>query len=218
MGYCAHSEESTAFVSSDRVDALIEAAKKSNHDLPSDVDLEDIARAYGFTAEPYDNDTKFTFYFEYGSFYIEVVEDFCSLIAPFVEPGGYISFRGEDDASWAYYFDGSDFKEYTGTTCFPDMPCERLFCMYNPKPDMPYVDLSDDTLLFSLKRMFTGLADQEITEVFDILKEHLRAQPAGIRFSEAITNAICCALIGVNTSKNASPFPGALVNRILSGI
>lgn len=100
MGYCAHSEESTAFVSSDRVDALIEAAKKSNHDLPSDVDLEDIARAYGFTAEPYDNDTKFTFYFEYGSFYIEVVEDFCSLIAPFVEPGGYISFRGEDDASW----------------------------------------------------------------------------------------------------------------------
>ena len=48
-------------------------------------------------------------------------------IAPFVEPGSYITMCGvDDDYWWRWYFDGRNCTEYEGVVTFPKMPpCRR---------------------------------------------------------------------------------------------
>lgn len=43
-------------------------------------------------------------------------------IAPYVVPGSYIAFEGEDGAIWCHYFDGKRCTEHQGKIIFPSIP------------------------------------------------------------------------------------------------
>lgn len=62
--------------------------------------------------------------YEYNKLYDDL-EEMLKVIAPFVEKGSFFAFYGEDDCTWAYYFDGSACQVYPGTVVFPDMPEDR---------------------------------------------------------------------------------------------
>lgn len=59
-------------------------------------------------------------YHEYGRY--EDEDYWLNLIAPFVEPGSYISMENDDDYRWAWYFDGKTCTEYAGDTYYYLMP------------------------------------------------------------------------------------------------
>lgn len=217
MSYYAHTEESTTVVIKEKIPTLIADAQCQFPNLPHNPILDDVVGLFGFGYDVNMADTEVTFYYEHEKYRTDEIERFFELICPFVEPGGYISFRGEDDAVWAFYFDGESFKEYNGETVFPDMPTNSMLCMRDPKPSMPYSDISDGTLMLPMRRLFGGLSNKEVDEVFAMLKDELHRQPAGVRFSEAIARSIYNVLTDHSSSEYSRPIPGSLINKILSG-
>lgn len=138
MGYYACSKEANVRINASNVDLLVkEYNEKHNESSNVASDISDVFEDTGFFPEPimlYDSEQgrmvksgAFSFYFEYERWDTEAAEEFLNMIAPFVERGSYITFSGEDDAVWAYYFDGEKVTEYWGEVCFPGMPGEFIY-------------------------------------------------------------------------------------------
>lgn len=49
-------------------------------------------------------------------------EEFFETLAPFVEPGSFVSFYGEDNSIWRYCFDGKQCRYETPLLIFPENP------------------------------------------------------------------------------------------------
>lgn len=47
-------------------------------------------------------------------------EEFCGAIAPFVESGSFLEFKGEDGAAWRYVFKDGNWKEVKPKVVWPD--------------------------------------------------------------------------------------------------
>lgn len=125
MGYYAHSNESDLLILKDRQAALIDHVKEYYDEdarVQSVKDVPDLFAEFGLSAEFNENMDIDAVWFEYQKFRSEELESFMGVIAPYVEPGSYITFCGEDDCLWAYYFDGLGYKEYGGHIAFPGMP------------------------------------------------------------------------------------------------
>lgn len=127
MGYYAHSNESDILILKDRQKALIEHVKEYYDEdtrIQATKDIPDLFIEFGLAAESSENGDIDAVWFEYQKFHSTELETFLNVIAPYVEPGSYITFCGEDDCLWAYYFDGLGYKEYGGHIEFPGMPME----------------------------------------------------------------------------------------------
>lgn len=125
MGYYAHSEESDFLILREKKELALKAILEMSAESATEDDLCDAFKVYGFEAVEDAEGNITELYYEEDKIYIDELDKLMSVIAPFVERGSFISFRGEDDSVWAYYFDGSSCKEYSGETVFPGMPEDR---------------------------------------------------------------------------------------------
>lgn len=124
MGYYAHSEQSDFIISRERFPKVLETLHEKYPEYNPKDDLFEIIAEIGFTVETDKSGNIDEMYYEYSKFHSDEIDEFFSFLAPFVESGSYITFRGEDDSVWAYYFDGSGVEEYPGETIFPGMPMD----------------------------------------------------------------------------------------------
>lgn len=130
MPYCAHTTDVNFVIRADKLQAML---AKYDMDLEKvGCSVEDIFRGTGFYIEydtSYDNETHrwtrngdISIYYEDDSYHGNDTEVFLNNIAPYVEPGSYLAFQGEDDVCWAFYFDGETATEYDGEVYYPGMP------------------------------------------------------------------------------------------------
>lgn len=122
MGYYAHSEESDFLILREKKELALKAILEMGAECATEDDLCDALKVFGFEAVEDAEENITELYYEENKIYIDELDELMSAIAPFVEQGSFISFRGEDSSAWAYYFDGSSCKEYSGETVFPGMP------------------------------------------------------------------------------------------------
>lgn len=131
MSYYAHSCTSDCVIPAENIPRLLEAYNEyvGKEDVPRANTIEDIFDHTGFAVESMSlsRSQNMTLWYEHSPWHSEDVEFLFDIIAPFVKPGSYISFQGEDDNTWAYYFDGKSWEEYYGMTCFPGMPSELQY-------------------------------------------------------------------------------------------
>lgn len=122
MGYYANSEQSDFYIPRIKFPEALEALHGKYPEYKKEDDFPEVMTEFGLSVEVDKHGNIITMYYEYNKFHSDEIEAVFNLIAPFVEPGSYITFRGEDDSLWAYYFDGSKCEEYQGKTIFPGMP------------------------------------------------------------------------------------------------
>ena len=133
MSYYAHSDDSDILITADNVQRLVKYYRERTGN--PEIELDDIFQGTGFIYEytyNFDKDKgrmveskNISFFFEHNPYRSDEVEDFLNTIAPYVEKGSFISFLGEDDALWAFYFDGQEATEYYGQTIYPGMPGQQ---------------------------------------------------------------------------------------------
>lgn len=121
MGYYAHSDQSDFLILRDKFGDILETMHGKWPEYTKEDDILDVIADFGLTAEVDNSGNIANIYHEDNKFYEDVLKSLFDVLAPFVEAGSYITFRGEDDSIWAYYFDGSECKEYQGQTIFPGM-------------------------------------------------------------------------------------------------
>lgn len=121
MSYYAHSEDSYLVLPRSNQDAALQAVKNLFSDVPKTASILETCRLFGF--EPYvgwstgDIDS---LCYEHQRLHCDV-EPFLFCVMPFMLPGSYITFIGEDDSRWAYQFDGTQVNEYAGVLTYPGM-------------------------------------------------------------------------------------------------
>lgn len=103
------------------IDHLHDVYEK-NYDVVRCLDVRDIFIEFGLSCEMDRDGNIECIYYEHSKFNSGWVEEFFEAIAQYVEPGSFITFCGEDDCLWAYYFDGLSVREYTGCITYGDMP------------------------------------------------------------------------------------------------
>lgn len=126
MGYYAHSVDGDFLTKQRNIEPMIRAIKDGykNYSFITDHDnVEGLFGEFGLdvTFDDRNGDIDGVWFCDqkFGS---DEMEEFLSVIAPFVEAGSYIAFQGEDDSIWAYYFDGEKCLYYPGRIDFPNMP------------------------------------------------------------------------------------------------
>lgn len=124
MGYYAHSEQSDFYILQENFPKVLDTLHTKYPEYSSKDDLPEVITEFGLTVEVDKHGNIAEMYYEYNKFHSDEIDTLFSIIAPSVEPGSYITFRGEDDNVWAYHFDGSEYKEYPGQTIFPGMPMD----------------------------------------------------------------------------------------------
>lgn len=135
MSYYAYSKEHNIRIKASEINRLIETYnKRYNESSKPAKEIDDVFDGTGFVPEKltvydasqrrYINTGDVGIYFEDNPWHSDEAEELLNMIAPFVEKGSYITFMGEDDCMWAYYFDGESATEYNGEVCFPGMPGE----------------------------------------------------------------------------------------------
>ena len=122
MGYYANSEQSDFFIRHGNFEDILESLHAKWSEYSKEDDLPEVMTDFGFTVEIDKHGNIVEMYYEYNKFHSDEIEKVFDMLAPFVEPGSYITFRGEDDNLWAYYFNGAKCVEYQGKTIFPGMP------------------------------------------------------------------------------------------------
>lgn len=122
MGYYANSEQSDFYIPRIKFPEALEALHGKYPEYKKEDDFPEVMTEFGLTVEIDEHGNIISMHYEYQKFYSDEIEAMFNQIAPFVEAGSYITFRGSDDNTWAYYFDGSKCKEYQGKTIFPGMP------------------------------------------------------------------------------------------------
>lgn len=122
MGYYAHSEQSDICILRKNFPKALKALQAGNPDYKEKDHLPEVIAEFGLTVRADEHGNICEIYYEYQKFYSDEMKALFKTLAPFVEPGSYIAFRGEDSSSWAYYFDGSCMKKYHGETIYPGMP------------------------------------------------------------------------------------------------
>lgn len=124
MSYYAHSEQSDFYVRHENFTKVLEALRAKYPEYENKDDLPEVITEFGLTVVVNESGHISETYCEEKKLYIDEIETIFAILAPFVAPGSYITFRDENDNAWAYYFDGSGYKEYSGETVFPGMPME----------------------------------------------------------------------------------------------
>lgn len=104
MGYYAHSEKSDFYILKENFPKALEALHAKYPEYKCKDDLPEVITEFGFTVEVDKHGNVTEMYYEYNKFYSDEIDAVFSIIAPHVELGSYITFRGEDDSVWAYYF------------------------------------------------------------------------------------------------------------------
>ena len=122
MSYYAVSNGSDFLITNARKMELFNLICDKNKDIDIDSDLDSLFSEHGFFICMNKNGDIDELYYEYNKYYCEDIDNFFGDIAPYVERGSYITFVGEDDSVWAYYFDGQSFEEYPGEIVYPGMP------------------------------------------------------------------------------------------------
>lgn len=198
MSYYAHSCTSDCVIPEKNIPLLIAEYNKYKDDDggPCEDDVYEIFSHFGFTLEPMYSvrnhiniEQNLTFWFEHNRWDSDDTEYFFNIIAPYVKPGSYISFQGEDDNMWAYYFDGKSWEEYYGVTCFPGMPSE----LPNRILDAGSSIESNLSVIFG-----TDLASQIPQEIIEAIRSFK---------TPSVLEAIAHTLFDVITRKVAPPSP-----------
>lgn len=124
MGYYYDVVYSNINIKRENFEALLDAFEKDKvrgvpdraaKPLTVEAALEEIFDEHGFTL---DIDREGIVGIEkFGEKWINQEQLFYSM-GPFVEAGGYIDIRGEDDAMWQYTFDGSGCDEHSGFAAY----------------------------------------------------------------------------------------------------
>ena len=122
MGYYAHSNGADILILKKDHGAIMQQAKQKWPDKKCCDDIDSQFHEFDLTVDFDHLGNINDMYFEYEKYHTEDIEAIFNLISPYVQEGSYITFTGEDDALWAYYFDGIDVKEYSGEVTFPGMP------------------------------------------------------------------------------------------------
>jgi len=198
MSYYAHSCTSDCAIPVEYIPHLIAGYNEYQDRTggPHTKDVYEVFSRFGFVLEPMycirnNNgvENNLTFWFEHNNWHSEDAEDLFNIIAPFVKPGSYISFQGEDDNMWAYYFDGTSWEEYYGITCFPGMPSE----LPNRVLDAGSSIESNLAVIFG-----TDLASQIPQEIIEAIRSFK---------TPSVLEAIAHTLFDVITRKVAPPSP-----------
>ena len=125
MGYYAHSYESDFLIMKKNFISLKAAIGETfsyNGNWWDKLSIKDVLSECGFCCEfNHEGDVE-SFWYEEQKFYSSDIKTLFDTIAPFVVEGSHISFIGEDDCLWAYYFDGATCKEYDAVVVYPGMP------------------------------------------------------------------------------------------------
>lgn len=122
MGYHAHSTDSDFFMEKKNITLAGDAVYNKLPGIADSSDLVDMFTYLGFSAEIDDSGNIFGLYFCDENYHSDDVKDAFDVIAPYVTAGSYIGFCGEDDSLWAYYFNGYECVEYSGSIVYPGMP------------------------------------------------------------------------------------------------
>lgn len=139
MGYCANSESSDFLILPENMAAVAEIVRRyygeDSARLTNDIDLIDDAFASG-AGLTIDLDTDHNgeeyisgLYFEFDKYHDADIKELFDAIKDYVEPGSYISFAGEDDCFWSFYFDDVNgmrqVSEFKGRVIYDGMPEKR---------------------------------------------------------------------------------------------
>lgn len=123
MGYYAHSTENDVRISKDNITELVAVYNDEARNVGRPLDIYEIFTQEGFHIEERDGGSEdMMFWYEHDRYCADDILRFLSFIAPYVDAGSYIAFQGEDDDTWAYYFNGNGVEKYYGITVFPLMP------------------------------------------------------------------------------------------------
>lgn len=221
MGYYACSKETNVRITASEAARLVKEYNEKHNDLPDVAhDICDIFEDTGFYLEPimcYDREPRrcensgdFSFYFEYNPWHSDEAEEFLNMIAPFVDRGSYITFIGEDDFMWAYYFDGKKATMYGGEVCFPGMPGE-----------IAYRGLSEhESAMTNIETIFGKELAHNLPQ--DFVDRINAAKPGTIlqSIAEALFDAITCRPVRVNpipTSALGQALGNVLVDEFVGG-
>ncbi len=125
MGYCANSRSSNFLITSNNKEKIIDAIKDLDDvGVSEDFDVYDLFRLYGFSIDENGNGDIDDLWFDADKYHDDDVKYLFGIIAPFVQEGSYVTFQGEDDSLWAFYFNGVGFEEFAGEVVFPGMPLD----------------------------------------------------------------------------------------------
>ena len=105
-------------------DALRRYKNESGYDIPQSDTLEEILSECCWNAETNVAGDIVEMYLEDNVLGDE--EEWMEVIAPFVKPGSWLAFEGEDGYIWCYYFDGEHCSEHHGVITFPTVPKNNL--------------------------------------------------------------------------------------------
>lgn len=141
MGYYARSISSDICIEKKNFAAILEEAGCSLQSPGGDVEdrIDEWLYGVGFTVE-FDRDGNIeNIWYEYQKFRSSAAEGVMNIIAPYARAGNSISFIGEDEAQWAYVFNGHTYKECYGMTVFPEVPGDAGAALYGVKDAHQYL-------------------------------------------------------------------------------
>lgn len=122
MGYYAHSNGGNVLILKQYQDAILREASRKWPEEERFTEIGELFRRFGLSID-FDNDGNIgDMFYEFEKYYSEDIEALFGVISPYVQEGSYITFIGEDEYTWAFYFDGVDYKEYSGEIIYPGMP------------------------------------------------------------------------------------------------
>lgn len=126
MGFYAHSYESDFLILQKDFESLKKAVMQMYDYCSGEqwekADIGSVLLEFGFSCDHNQKGDLGSVWYEDQKFYSSDVKTFFDVIAPFVVEGSYISFLGEDDCMWAYYFNGTTCEEYDVVVTYPGMP------------------------------------------------------------------------------------------------
>jgi hypothetical protein len=85
------------------------------HEFRSATSLDQALAAFGYTAERDEQGTITKIHLEDGNAKIGDERELFQALAPFVTAGSYLSFRGEEDEIFRWYFTGTTLEDQQGT-------------------------------------------------------------------------------------------------------
>jgi len=141
MSYYARSTASTIWIDRKHFSSiLLDAGLNPNSPGPG---VDDMVAKWlseaGFTAD-FDNAGNIdSVWYEYGKYDSDDVGSVFRIIAPYIESGCNISFVGQEDEQWAYFFDGKTFAECYGITVFPEIPGDAGAALHGVKDAHQYL-------------------------------------------------------------------------------
>lgn len=124
MGYQANSVVSDFLIRHGEQEKLLVAAvhQYANDQFTKITDAKDLFNSFGFSVSFNSSGDINDIGFEYQPYHQDSIYELFRLISPYVLKGSYVTFVGDDDAFWSFYFDGQSFQKFNGKMVYPGMP------------------------------------------------------------------------------------------------